>query len=98
MSNAPAISGEVVDLFCGVGALSHGLMRTGFNILAGYDTDARCKHAFEKNNKAKFQQESKSLRVSVNIGKTRRISGKLIADLSNILYERPKTFLYDFPT
>ena len=46
--------GEVVDLFCGIGALSHGLMRAGFNIIAGYDVDARCKYAFEKNNKADF--------------------------------------------
>lgn len=46
--------GEVVDLFCGIGALSHGLMLSGFNIVAGYDIDARCKYAFEKNNKADF--------------------------------------------
>lgn len=46
--------GEVVDLFCGVGALSHGLMRSGFDIRAGYDTDRRCKYAFEKNNASIF--------------------------------------------
>jgi len=46
--------GEVVDLFCGVGALSHGLKRAGLKIVAGYDTDRRCKHAFEKNNDAAF--------------------------------------------
>lgn len=45
---------EVVDLFCGVGALSHGLKLAGCNILTGYDTDARCKHAYEKNNDARF--------------------------------------------
>ena len=33
---------------------SHGLMLAGFNIIAGYDVDARCKYAFEKNNKARF--------------------------------------------
>lgn len=46
--------GEVVDLFCGVGALSHGLKQAGFAIMAGYDTDARCKFAFETNNSATF--------------------------------------------
>ena len=46
--------GEVVDLFCGVGALSHGLKRAGFDILAGYDIDSRCRYAFESNNGAKF--------------------------------------------
>lgn len=45
---------EVVDLFCGVGALSHGLMLAGCKIVAGYDIDARCRHAFEKNNGATF--------------------------------------------
>jgi DNA (cytosine-5)-methyltransferase 1 len=44
----------VVDLFCGVGALSHGLKAAGFKIVAGYDVDARCKHAFERNNDASF--------------------------------------------
>ena len=47
-------SGEVVDLFCGVGALSHGLRNAGLQILAGYDVDARCKYAFETNNAASF--------------------------------------------
>jgi len=46
--------GEVVDLFCGVGALSHGLLKAGFDIKAGYDTDARCKFAYEKNNQSDF--------------------------------------------
>jgi len=45
---------EVVDLFCGVGALSHGLKLAGCKILAGYDTDERCKYAFEKNNGGEF--------------------------------------------
>lgn len=49
----PAL-GEVVDLFCGVGALSHGLKRAGLEIVAGYDLDARCKYAFEINNDAEF--------------------------------------------
>lgn len=50
----PAAQPEVVDLFCGVGALSHGLKLAGCKILAGYDVDARCKYAFEKNNDGKF--------------------------------------------
>lgn len=46
--------GEVVDLFCGIGALSHGLRLAGFKIIAGYDIDQNCKYAYEKNNGAKF--------------------------------------------
>lgn len=47
-------AGEVIDLFCGVGALSHGLKRAGFKILAGYDIDRSCKYAYEINNDALF--------------------------------------------
>ena len=46
--------GEVVDLFCGVGALSYGLKRAGFQIKAGFDIDERCRFAFEQNNEADF--------------------------------------------
>ncbi|MEQ8268763.1 MAG: DNA cytosine methyltransferase [Parvibaculum sp.] len=46
--------GEVVDLFCGIGALSHGLRLAGFKIVAGYDIDQNCKYAYEKNNDAQF--------------------------------------------
>lgn len=45
---------EVVDLFCGVGALSHGLKLAGCDIIAGYDVDRRCKFAFEENNGGQF--------------------------------------------
>ena len=44
----------VVDLFCGIGGLSHGLRRAGFTISAGVDADETCRHAFEKNNGAVF--------------------------------------------
>lgn len=53
-SNKPAFLGEVVDLFCGVGALSHGLKQAGLKIIAGYDMDGRCKYAFESNNGGEF--------------------------------------------
>lgn len=44
----------VVDIFCGVGGLTHGFLREGFNVLAGVDADPLCQYAFEKNNKAVF--------------------------------------------
>jgi DNA (cytosine-5)-methyltransferase 1 len=53
-NNKSFFLGEVVDLFCGVGALSHGLKKSGFKILAGYDVDAKCKYAFEHNNHGAF--------------------------------------------
>lgn len=44
----------VVDLFCGIGGLSYGMKLEGFNIIAGYDTDATCKYAYEFNNETRF--------------------------------------------
>ncbi len=46
--------GEVVDLFCGVGGVSHGFKRAGFRIVAGYDLDEGCRYAFENNNDSRF--------------------------------------------
>jgi len=45
---------RAVDLFCGVGGLTHGLFRGGVEVVAGYDLDPTCKYAFEANNKARF--------------------------------------------
>lgn len=41
----------VVDLFCGVGGLTHGLISKGFNVVAGIDIDKSCEYAYNKNNK-----------------------------------------------
>jgi len=40
----------VVDLFCGVGGLTHGLRLAGLNVIAGVDLDPSCKYAYECNN------------------------------------------------
>lgn len=45
---------SVVDLFCGVGGMTHGFVKEGFNVVAGIDVDLSCKYAFEKNNRATF--------------------------------------------
>lgn len=49
---------KVVDLFCGAGGLTHGLQKAGLNVVAGYDIDATCRYAYEKNNEALFVQKS----------------------------------------
>lgn len=43
-----------VDLFCGVGGLTHGLKKAGIKVRAGVDLDKSCRYAYETNNKAKF--------------------------------------------
>lgn len=56
-----------IDLFCGVGGLTHGLIKSGIKIRAGIDLDSSCKYAYEINNKATF--------ISANIA---QITGKEI--------------------
>ena len=46
---------KAIDLFCGAGGLTRGLIDAGVKVVAGFDTDQHCKHAYETNNKgAKF--------------------------------------------
>ena len=45
---------KVVDLYCGVGGLTHGFVKEGFNVVAGIDFDDSCRYAYEINNNAKF--------------------------------------------
>jgi len=40
-----------VDLFCGAGGLTHGLIRKGIDVQAGVDVDPTCRFAYEANNK-----------------------------------------------
>lgn len=45
---------KVVDLFCGIGGLTHGLIKEGLDVVAGIDNDSLCKFGYEYNNKTKF--------------------------------------------
>lgn len=50
---------RVIDLFCGVGGLTHGFVREGFEVAVGYDSDGTCKFAYEANNHgAKFVHQA----------------------------------------
>ncbi len=65
---------KVVDLFCGIGGLSHGMKRKGFNIIAGFDIDDSCKYSYESNNDSTFFKEDikqvKGERISKLFGKS----------------------------
>lgn len=53
------ITAAAVDLFCGAGGLTRGLLDAGIPVCAGYDIDPSCKHPYEHNNPgARFHKES----------------------------------------
>ena len=41
---------HAVDLFCGIGGLTHGLGMSGIDVKAGFDIDLSCRYAYETNN------------------------------------------------
>lgn len=43
-----------VDLFCGAGGLTHGLLMESITVRAGFDIDSACQYAYEKNNNSPF--------------------------------------------
>ncbi len=45
---------KVIDLFCGIGGLTRGLVKEGLDVIAGIDNDDSCKFGYEYNNKTKF--------------------------------------------
>jgi DNA (cytosine-5)-methyltransferase 1 len=59
-----------VDLFCGAGGLTHGLISEGVKVVAGIDLDEACRHPFEANNAARF--------INEDVG---RIAPKLLNEL-----------------
>jgi DNA (cytosine-5)-methyltransferase 1 len=51
-----SLEGQIVavDLFCGVGGLTHGLTKSGVKVSLGVDLDPACRFPMETNNAAKF--------------------------------------------
>lgn len=43
-----------IDLFCGIGGLTHGLVLSGIQVRAGVDIDSTCRYAYEANNSSLF--------------------------------------------
>ncbi|RKZ28712.1 DNA (cytosine-5-)-methyltransferase [bacterium] len=43
---------SAIDLFCGVGGMTRGLIRAGIEVIAGFDTDETCRYAYEANNES----------------------------------------------
>jgi DNA (cytosine-5)-methyltransferase 1 len=45
---------SAVDLFCGVGGLTNGLIKAGIPVNAGFDIDESCEYPYEMNNNTRF--------------------------------------------
>lgn len=48
------IAASALDLFCGVGGMTRGLIDAGINVIAGIDSDESCRYAYETNNNSRF--------------------------------------------
>lgn len=58
MRRGDRINIRAVDLFCGIGGLTHGLRLAGIDVKAGFDNDPSCRFAYEANNSgATFTEE-----------------------------------------
>lgn len=55
-SKSPKI--YAVDLFCGAGGLTHGLIKAGIDVRLGVDIDPACKYPFVANNQSEFLLKS----------------------------------------
>src|SRR5437016_5179533 len=66
MPKPPNKAATAVDLYCGAGGLTRGLLNAGVRVAAGYDIDEMCRFPYEHNNPgAKFhQQDVRTLRGS----------------------------------
>jgi DNA (cytosine-5)-methyltransferase 1 len=59
MPQSPTTRATAVDLFCGAGGLTRGLLDAGVGVVAGYDTDGACRFPYEHNNPgATFHEKS----------------------------------------
>lgn len=45
---------HAIDLFCGAGGLTHGLLKSGVNVVLGVDVDPACEFSFTNNNACTF--------------------------------------------
>jgi len=59
-----------IDLFCGAGGLTHGLIKAGIQVTAGVDLDSQCRFPYETNNASTFVERD-----------VRQMSGDNIATL-----------------
>lgn len=49
---------QIVDLFCGVGGLTRGLLNVGLDVVGGFDIDKTCQFTYETNNGIPFHNNN----------------------------------------
>lgn len=49
---------EIIDLFCGIGGLTRGLIDSGLNVIAGFDIDPTCQYTYEYNNNVPYHMQN----------------------------------------
>jgi DNA (cytosine-5)-methyltransferase 1 len=54
------VRASCIDLFCGVGGLTHGFVLEGLTVAAGIDLDPACRFPYERNNDARFVEKDVS--------------------------------------
>ena len=70
-----------VDVFCGIGGLTRGLLDAGLDVVAGIDVDDSCEYPYSANNKALFipadvrELRGRDLRMLYPRGSTRVLAG-----------------------
>lgn len=60
---------KCIDLFCGVGGLTHGLRRGGIDVVAGIDIDPTCRFPYEANNDSMFIERDVTEISAAEIGR-----------------------------
>ena len=97
----PLRSIYAVDLFCGAGGLTRGLLDAGIKVKAGVDLDPVCKYPYEHNNGSTFLEESVTELQPIEIsgfyrkGCLRLLSTQCFEKcLKNILFFKPRNIFH----
>ena len=61
---------QVIDLFCGVGGLTRGLLDAGLDVVGGFDIDPTCQFTYEHNNHVNYYMKN-----------IREVTGEEVLDL-----------------
>ena len=73
------IAASVIDLFCGAGGLTAGLLQENLRVIAGIDLDEDCRYPYEANNEVPFVRKDVASLTAEELG------GMFAKDMPRIL-------------